>query len=358
MIAAVVITAVIVYVVYFYDADADAAVTGQIPFDEGRDTIVALADNCLVTLSPTRFVMHNRTGRELISRAVSFETPALAVAGGKVIAYDRSGRGAFVAESGAIREELDIPVLTAAGNARGQFILVTSESGYRSVAQLYDNRNRLTYKWYSAERYIVAASLSPSGRRMAVASVGQHGETVAARITFLEPGSAEPLGFADIGGEFPLAIYSPDNNHVCVLTEFGVYFYTDSGEYLGHYPFGGLMPLSVQMTDQAVFLQLGRNARGQHSRLICISYTGAELGGAQFMEGPDAFIAEGRRCAVLEAGGLTRFSLDGTELTAEHLGLSGARNLLLSQEGGILLLYSGYAEWYNEERAPSDGSED
>jgi hypothetical protein len=184
---------------------------------------------------------------------------------------------------------------------------------------------------------------------MAVAAVGQQGETVLTRVTFLEPGNLEPLGTADIKDEIPLAVYSPDNNHVCVLTESGVYFYTDDGLPLGHYPFGGLRLLSAHATDQSLFLQIGRNEGGQHSRLTFLSYTGAELGRVYFAEGPDALAAGGRWCASLEAGVLTRYSIEGTELKTEDLGPSGARGLLISPDGAILLLYSDYAQWYNEE---------
>jgi hypothetical protein len=331
----------------WFSRSGDTAAAAQIPFDEGRNTILILVDGRLAALSPDRFVLFDRAGREKVSRAVSFELPALTPAGDKVIVYDRDRGSVFVADPNRVRAEFDFPVLTAAGNARGQYILVTGESGYRGVAQVYDNRNRLTYKWYSAEHYILAVSLSPSGRRMAVAAVGQRGESIAARITFLEPGRLEPLGTEDIEGELPLAVYSPDNNHVCVLTESGVHFYTDSGEPLGHYAFGGDRLLSHHATDQALFLHLGRSEGGQHSRLVCLSYTGAELDRIRFSEGPDGLAAAGRWCAALEAGVLTRYSIDGTELRAEFLGLSDARGLLLSPNGDILLLFSDHARWYN-----------
>jgi hypothetical protein len=327
----------------------ESAEAERITLDEGRGAILALSGGNLTALSHNRFVLYDKAGRERVSRAVAFELPALAAAGSKVVIYDRAGETAIVAEPSGIRAEFDFPVLTAAGNGRGQYILVTSESGYRSTAGLYDTRDRLTYKWYSAERYILAASLSPSGRRMAVAAVGQQGETVSTLVTFLEPGRIEPLGSAEITGELPLAAYSPDNNHVCILTESGVYFYSDDGQLLGRYPFGGMRLLSYHFAGEALFINLGRNEGGQHSSLICLGYTGAELGSYQFTEGPDSADAAGRWCAVLEAGSLTRFTLEGTELKAEFLGPSAAHGLLVDSRGNILLLYSGYARWYNEE---------
>jgi hypothetical protein len=204
----------------------------------------------------------------------------------------------------------------------------------------------------------MAAALSPSGRRMAVAAVGQQGETVSALITFLEPGRLEPLGSAEITGELPLAAFSPDNNHICILTESGVYFYSGEGELLGHYPFGGLRLLSYHFAEEALFINAGRNEGGQHSSLICLSYTGAVLGSYQFTEGPDSIGAAGRWCAVLEAGVLLRFSPEGAELKSENLGRSAARGLLVDSKGDILLLYSGYARWYNVNVEPWDGEDD
>ncbi|MCL1806077.1 MAG: DUF5711 family protein [Oscillospiraceae bacterium] len=363
IIVGVVLSAVVAFVVLRDDFDDDTlgffrgcfsrsgepAKAGQIPLDERRGAILALCDGKLVSLSGDRFVLYDKAGREKVSRAVSFKEPALAVAGKKVIAYDRVQNTAIVADTGKVLAEIPGVELAAAGNARGQIVLVTNEKGYRGKAEVYDHKNRLTYKWLSAEDYILAVSLSPSGKRMAVAAVGQRGETVSARITFLEPGRAEPLGFAEFEDQIPLAAYSPDNNHVCIITESGVYFYTDDGRQLGYYPYGtGQKLLSMHPTDEALILNLGRNEGGQHSRLICLSYTGAEMDAVQFAEGPDGIAAAGRYIAVLEAGILTRYTIGGTSLRAEDLGSCGARDLLISPGGDILLLFSDYGEWYND----------
>jgi hypothetical protein len=332
-----------------FSRSGEPAKAVQIPLDERRGALLALCDGKLVSLSGDRFVLYDKAGREKVSRAVSFEEPALAVAGKKVIAYDRVQNTAIAADAGGVLAELPGVELAAAGNARGQYILVTNEKGYRGSAAVYDHKDRLTYKWFSAEHIIFAVSLSPSGKRMAVAAVGQQGETVSARITFLEPGRAEPLGFAEFEDQLPLAAYSPDNNHVCIIAESGVYFYTDDGKQLGYYPYGtGQKLLSAHPTDEALTLNVGRNEGGQYSRLVCLSYTGAELDTVQFTEGPDGIAAAGRYIAALEAGILTRYTIGGTALRAEVLGSCGARGLLLSPNGDILLLYSEYAEWYNE----------
>ncbi len=330
-----------------FSRDGGEGEEGRISYDEGN--IFALCDGKLVALSKDRLVLYDRSGTERVSRSVAYDLPALTVAGDKVLAYSREGSGLLAADTGGIIEEFDFPVLTAASNARGEYILVTSESGYRSVARLYDDKNRPRFQWKSGERYIWAASLSPSGGRMAVAAMGQSGQTVGLHVTFLDTSSTEILGEAEIPGELALAMASPDNNHVCIITESGVYFYTDDGLPLGHYSYGGQTLLSAPYaTSEAVFLNLGKNSGGQYSQLVCLSYTGTELDRVSFTEGLTGFSASRGVCAVLEAGGLTRFTLNGTELLTEDLGPCAARKLLVSEDGRILLLYSGYAEWYNE----------
>ncbi|MDR1668386.1 MAG: DUF5711 family protein [Oscillospiraceae bacterium] len=321
---------------------------GRVYYDEGN--IFALCDGKLAALSGDRLVLYDRSGAERVSRPVAFDSPALTVAGSKVLAYDRVGGGLLAANTGGILEEFDFPVLTAGGNARGEYVLVTEEDGYRGVARLYDSKNNPRYQVLSGERYIWAASLSPSGDRMAVAAMGQSGQTVGLRVTFHDTraDAGAPLGVAEIADEVALAVASPDNNHVCIITESGVYFYTDDGLPLGEYPFGGQTLLSTPYaTSEAVFLNLGRNAGGQYSQLVCLSYTGTENDRVSFTEGPTGFAAAGGVCAVLEAGVLTRFTLDGTALLTEDLGPCAARDVLVSEDGRILLLYSGYAEWYN-----------
>ncbi|MDR1691946.1 MAG: DUF5711 family protein [Oscillospiraceae bacterium] len=359
LMAAAVMTVVILFVVYrdeiteggfisrLFGGGSESEEEGRITFDEGN--IFALCGSRLVALSKDRLVLYDRNGTERDSRSVAFDSPALTVAGDKVLAYDRDGQSVYAADADGIGNEEKIPVLNAAGNERGEYVLVTDEIGYRSVARLYDSKNRPRFQWKSGERMIWAASLSPSGRRMAVAApTGESGQTVGLRLTFLDTSSEEILGEAEIPDELPLALASPDNNHVCVITESGVSFYTDDGLALGRTGYGGQTLLGTPIaTSEAVFLTLGRNTGGQYSQLICLSYTGAELGRVSFTEGPTAIAAEGRVCAVLEAGVLTRFTLDGGALAAEELGPCAARGLLVSSDGRILLLYSGYAEWYN-----------
>ncbi len=330
-----------------FNRDAAEGEEGRISYDEGN--IFALCDGKLAALSGERFVLYDSSGAERVSRSVAFDNPALTVAGDKILAYDREGSSLLAADTKGILEEFDFPVLTAAGNARGEYVLVTEESGYRNVARLYDSKNRPRFQWKSGERYIWAASLSPSGSRMAVASMGQSGQTVGLHLTFLDTSSTEILGKAEIADELALAMASPDNNHVCIITESGVYFYTDDGLPLGQFSYGEQMLLSAPYaTRDAIFLNLGRNTGGQYSQLVCLSYTGAEIERVSFTEGPTAFAAAGRVCAVLEAGRLTRFTLDGTTLLSEDLGVCAARGVIVSEDGRILLLYSGYAEWYND----------
>ena len=329
----------------------------RIAFDEDRDALHALFGENLAVLSGDRLAVYDASGTERLSRKVNFSSPALAVAGDRVIAYDRSGSSALVADTRSVRVEYDFPVLTAAGGSRGHYALVTRQSGYRSVAQVYDDRDRLYFKWYSAESYILAAALSPSGRRLAVAAVGQKGETALTTITFLDTERTEPLAVAEIEGEPPLAAEFSDNSHVYIVTESGVYFYTDEGLLLGHYSYGGLVLRSVPKPSlNALFLHLGRESGRQYGRLVCLSYDGVELGQAAFTEESSGISAGGRYGASLEGGVLTRYTVEDGVLKPEILGEADARGLILDSNGRILLLYSGYGKWYNADNM-TDNSE-
>lgn len=313
-------------------------------YDPGRDNRFVVCDGRLAVLSPERFSFHDKSGIEKYSRSLSYKTPALCGAGSKVIAYDRSGSGCFVAGERSVQLELDIPVLAAAGNDRGQFVLVTKESGYRSVARLYNRQNNPQYIWRSS-RYIMAAGLSPLGNRMAVASIGQDGDLTGTKVTFLEVGNETPLQEITLLDTLPWGIYYPDNSHVCIITESLVYFYTVEGEPLGEYSWEGEKFFSYAASSEALFLHLGRYSSGQYSRVVCLGYEGKVLDTVQTGEGLENLSCAGKFVSLLTPDGLTRYTItpDGlqnpTAITTEAIGMCQQEN------GRVLLLFQDYAAW-------------
>lgn len=315
-------------------------------FDPGRQNRYEVAGGRLVLLSPERFAFYDKTGYEKYSRSLAYKMPALCRAGDKVIAYDRMEPGCLVAGERSVLLELPERVTAAAGNDRGQFILVTKEDNYRSAARLYDKKNKPAYVWRSS-RYIMAAGLSPLGTRMAVAAVGQGGDLIGARVTFLEVGREEPLREIDLPDVLPLYIFYPDNSHVCIITESLVYFYTDKGDLLGEHGWDGETLLRYASSTEALFLQLGRYADGQYSRLACLGYEGAVLDTMSFNEGLTDFSAAGKFISLLEPDGrITRYTIapDGLKQPL-RAGGEGARGVLQQDKGSALILFQDYAVW-------------
>lgn len=321
-----------------------------IPFDAGEANTYALYDGKLCVLAPGRLTLYGTSGAETLSVAMAYETPALCAAGNKIIAYDRGNGGVIVANSSDILINETWEVLTAYGSPRGQFILVVSESGYRGVARLFNAKNQPIFEWRSAKRYITAAGVSPNGSRMTVAAVGQEEESLGTYLTFLKVGATEPLAQIELPGVLTYKVFYPDNNHVCIITDQGVYFYTDDGLPLGEYDYTGRMLLGMHPTSDALFLQLGRYAGGQYSVLVCLGYSGSELGTVSFDMGPLSISAGGKTCAVLADGYLTRYRLGAdNKLTSAQGSATEARRLLCGDKGEALLLYTDHAVWDQED---------
>ena len=57
--------------------------------------------------------------------------------------------------------EMGNEIISATAGEGGWFVVCTSESGYKGLVTIYNDKGEEEYKWYSGEGYLVSAALRP-----------------------------------------------------------------------------------------------------------------------------------------------------------------------------------------------------
>ena len=104
------------------------------------------------------------------------------------IIADIGGEKAYVIRSG--KEIYNItseqPIQSAFVNEKGYCVIISTEIGYKSMVNVYDKVGNNVYKWYSGERYITDAKISPNSKRLSVLGIDTDGASLSAYITMFD----------------------------------------------------------------------------------------------------------------------------------------------------------------------------
>ena len=319
----------------------------QLAYDPLEDNIFMLVGNGLCILNPNRLAFYDGSGRELVSagRNVNFARPALSAAESHALAYDRGGNTLLLLSDREVELEKSFPrpILSASINRKGSFVVVHEESGFKTVAQVYNNNGELTYRVQSNEQYLTTAVLSPDGRQVAIAACSQQESRFLSRVTVYDVTQTDALFTMDFPDESIFAVRYPDNNHIAVLLETAVEFFDRDGKLLTRYSFGDKQLLGSALDGEFFLaLRLGRYASGVRNELVILDWEGAELLRQEVREPILSMSAAGRFLSVLATGTISMY--DDKGILSGEAEAADARSILQKSDGSALTLGLGHAK--------------
>jgi WD40 repeat protein len=260
-----------------------------------------------------------------------------------VLIYDRGGKGFAMVNSYSVlhRDTLDSPIVSASVNPEGTYAIVTNQTGYRSALTVWDKKNRQIFQWKTAQHYLLLSSVSPDGKRAAALSVGQaQGRPdYAVRVFDLQSGQEQFL--LELGED---RVYS--------MKHYGSYLVLICDSSLRFYGSRGNLVCQVQFAQKPLLAWDHRE--GQLPLVALSGPEGAEL----YVWRPDGTKLLTR---VLDTADLSACRYRGGTLAVLYgkklLVASGdqyvirevreVRDICLSAEGKVILVYSGKAGYFD-----------
>ena len=320
---------------FFGQGDEDQAETFS--YDDYMLSRFASFQRGVALLSEDRLVIYGPSGQEKYGVDCAFGQPALAVSDRTVLAYDRGGQSVILTDNSTtlLKKDWDGALITACMNRKGAFALVSAERGYASVCNVFDDRQREIYKWYSRDQYILSASLSPSTGLLALCSYGQEpGGRQTGRVTLLDTGRDDkPVMTRDLPDTMPLGVGFMSEKLFYTVTEADASFYNEKGELLLDWSFGGRRLLDYAASDEG-FLALCLSG-GDAFDLLVLDEKGVRV--KRTVSGkPDALSVAGGWVGLL-TGGEARVYNAGLEDKGPPCA-TDALALLMRGDGTALLL--------------------
>lgn len=292
-----------------------------------------------------------------MSCPLGYSSPVVEASDSYVLAYDRGGTKALLANSFAATAELELssPIITGSIGKDGHFVLITDEQGYRTAAAVYDTRGKEVFKYNSSEYYIVSAVLSPDGKTIAVLAFRQEGVSLDSHILFYSLSSGELTGDVTLAGSLGMELCYYGNGTAAVLCDDGLYLAgrkSGEAEQLLSYASSDLLTFAVQ--DGALALAVRSYSGGARSDLYVLRADGKLGEPLRLEEEPSAVALSGAGVAALSASGVSVYD-DGYAPLWRNSEAVGARRVLLTGDGTVYALYTKNTRLFT---AHSERSED
>ena len=317
-------------------------------FEAGLETVYAPFGAGLAVSSGDTYSFISGLGSSKYSIQLHYNQPSLCTSDKFVLIYDRGGKGFCVANSYAeyLNTALESPILTASMNREGDFALVTDEAGARSAVSVYSKKQELLCKWITTQYYVLFASVSPDSSRFAVLGLGQgeEGLSLATKVFCFEIGQEEASWTVDLGERQVYSLTHDKSGGLVIVCDDGAHRYED-GRRTAFVPFSQPVRLFSAAESGEVlvaFDQADRSSRISPAMVLGDGLT--TLWSGSFAGTPRALDCRGGSAALLFTDRLEVIGYTGEAIAADTLPHSGARDVVVDEEGSPILIYSDRAE--------------
>lgn len=209
-------------------------------------------------------------GERVFDVQLDMAYPAICSNSEDAVVYDVGGSGIVYGDGERLGFE---NIIISASVSDGGFLAVCAEEpGYKGAVTVYSPEKQPVYKWYSAERWISGAAVSPDGGLLAVLCSGENGGEI--HIFALD--SETEQGVYQAPETLSELLWLGDT--VCGVGGSGLYYCDGEGKECGSYDFGKLHLERVCVWGERLVAELRAHSFGGSGELVVIDGSGRELG--------------------------------------------------------------------------------
>lgn len=276
--------------------------------------------------------------------ALSYSDMAVDASSQYILVYNKNGTELTLANSAAELGTLKLnsPILSVCMGESNQFAVITDESGYRTAVTVYNDKRKQMYKWSSSEYYIMSASLSDDGKRMAVVCFTQDGADIISRLLFFNLDSNQIQKTVELGDSIPLHVDFLSDNTVAALCHNSLSIINRKGKILGQKTFTSSDFLTYDTAKNQVVLGLKSYTKSARSDLYILKSNGKISKPLALQDDLRNVSLNNNRLAVMTSDTITIYDNNQNEIYHYDDAIS-AKDIILKDDGSFYLVYAKYA---------------
>lgn len=317
------------------------------------DVYVSL-DNDLLVCTKNSIGLWSQSGIQYVDQAAVMTSPAAHAKAGTAVVYDAGGAQLFVFRQRALAFSMNSagPLISARINANGFLVVVSQQSGFRSVVTVYNTDFQPVAAVQLSSVYAMDAQLDDDGHTLVMVTIGQSNGSFTSSLAVCDLNAqAYQVSFdidaaiiQDLGSSVILEL--EQDGHIWALGDRALSVLDGSANLIGTVNWSDryLKAYSLRGDGFALAL-LGKYRAGTQAELLVVDDTVALAGSLPLDEQVLSVSAAGRYFAVLTADRLDIYTKD-MSLYSSLEGIPGARKVLLRPDGTAFLISSGTAWLY------------
>lgn len=278
---------------------------------------------------------------------ISYGNPVVEATNSLVLAYDRGGNEAVIANAiTALREiELDSPILSGTLGDSGAFALVTDESGFKTAVRVFNSGGGdPVFIWQTSRYYIQDAALSPDGSYLALLAFQQDGIEMQTDLLFWRlrrsADEQEPDAVYSLGSSLGYAVEFLNSSAAAVVTDHGAHLVTKKGVLLGQKELSPNDMIGYAFCDRGILLASNAYQGAAHAMIELIATNGTVSEEPLYINSEiQQLSADGATLGVLTTDGLKVYSVPSWHEQWHNSTVTGARSLRMDSSGTAYVLY-------------------
>ena len=323
---------------------------GKISFEGGAGNVYAGFDDGILLGTESGVTLYSLDGEQKAFIQGSLPSPILRTGGGVSLCFSPgSSYAVSVGEGGAtlMDEALSGSFVDASVSVDGYVAYITSESGYKSVATVTNEKLEAIYRFSSRTRYLNACAVSEKGTYLVVASLEEQDSIYCSGITILH--TDEPLTDleqeggstvrTDLGNQVVYELRFLDRTHFMAVAQNEIVFLNTEGERLNSISLQGVQLLDYSLSEEG-WMILALQQSGGGSKVLTLDAEGRTVSEREYPERVRSVSAAGNYCAVLTEKYLQTYDRKLKEYDRSEDVLAATR-VIARSDGTALLIVSG-----------------
>lgn len=306
-----------------------------------------ISDNFCV-ISPDNISVYKLSGKSVVSSPVLLRNPAVSSSGSRFLAYDLGGLNFYVGNRKKIlySQQLETKIINANMNASGHFSVVTDVEDAKNLVTFYNSNFKPIYKFYSSEKYIFDAAISPNAKTGAILTYGTENGAFHSTLSFCRTNAEGFYSEASLGSSMPLRVSFQSDRKVLVICDDRTLLFNSDGTLISETSHNGL---SLKAYSEAyknhTAVLLDNYENGGNTQVVLINNDGSESGRLDFDEDIYSISSAGNYTALQFSDKCAVYKND-LSLHSEFPITADIAKCIVNADGSVISIGENFATLY------------